>query len=191
MKISFPHPSLLEDWKSGLYSTGVTEPWTQQVVAAILTASNKYSVLELGTYLGHTTVWLADALKYTGGKVTSVELDPERCEAAKERLTNCVGGDNWTVVQSDSLAFLREQPVGAYDFVWVDDDHTLSHVAEEMNLLLDRNHQIVAKGGIVLMHDVIGPHALGGICKRWHGTILDFPKLGTDGGLGVIQVSDL
>ena len=61
-----------------------------QVVAGIRQASgrllhglilkHKYTrALEIGTSTGHSGVWIAWALAKTGGRLTTVEVDPERC----------------------------------------------------------------------------------------------------------------
>jgi predicted O-methyltransferase YrrM len=41
-------------------------------------------VLELGTSNGYSTLWLADAVAETGGRVTTVELEPTRADGAGE-----------------------------------------------------------------------------------------------------------
>jgi len=193
MNIQWPRSWLIEDWPQ-VYNTGVTEPWTQAVAAAILRASGKHDVLELGSYLGHTTVWLADVLEYSADPMpwlTAVELDPERVKATREKLQRMSLGFNWTVCQEDTIVYLKGCKPHSIDFVWLDDDHNADHVAEELELLIKPNQRdlgIVKPGGIVLMHDVYGPHALGGVCSRYGGICLDFPKLGSDGGIGIIQL---
>lgn len=36
------------------------------------------SVLEVGTSNGYSTIWLADAVRATGGRVMSIDADPEK-----------------------------------------------------------------------------------------------------------------
>ena len=195
--INWPDDSTKADWESGVYMEGATEPWTQQVVASLLVARQKRGlrVLELGSFKGHTTVWLAKALESMGGgTLDTVELDPARSQVTYARLDQLAPVDVfWDTVCQDSLAFLHITAPGSYDFIWVDDSHEVAHVANELEMLLRPTQpelSIVASGGLVLMHDVVGPHGLGAVCKRFGGIILDFPKLGTDGGLGIIQSPD-
>ncbi len=195
--INWPDDSTKADWESGVYMEGATEPWTQQVVASLLTARQKRGlrVLELGSFKGHTTVWLAKALDdLDGGFLDTVELDPARAIITRDRLSQ-LNPENvyWDVITQDSLDFLHIVQPSTYDFVWVDDSHEVGHVANELEMLLRPTLpelSIIASGGLVLMHDVVGPHGLGAVCKRFGGIILDFPKLGTDGGLGIIQAGD-
>ncbi len=193
--INWPDDSTKNDWYSGIYMEGATEPWTQQIVASLLIAQQRRGVrvLELGSFKGHTTVWLAKALESMGGgQLDTVELEIARSEITYDRLDQLAPvAVYWQAIFLDSIEFLRGAEPNSYDFVWVDDSHEVAHVANELELLLQPTNaalRIVAPGGLVLMHDVVGPHGLGGVCKRFGGMILDFPKLGTDGGLGIIPV---
>lgn len=189
--IDWPDASTEADWDSGVYMEGAAEPWTQQVIASLLIAMRKRRVLELGSFKGHTTAFLAKALEAIGGgSLTAVEHDVDRSFATETRLASL----NLHSVQfiahcGDSIEFLSAAEPNSYDFVWVDDSHEVAHVANELELLLQPTRpdvRIVSPGGIVLMHDVVGLHGLGAVCRRFGGLVLDFPKLGTDGGLGIV-----
>jgi predicted O-methyltransferase YrrM len=45
------------------------------------------NILELGTSYGYSTIWLAEAAKANGGKVTTCELSPAKHEYARASLT--------------------------------------------------------------------------------------------------------
>ncbi len=47
---------------------------------------NARSVLEIGTTTGYWTLWLAAAMEATSGKITTIEIKPERVKKAKENL---------------------------------------------------------------------------------------------------------
>lgn len=195
--LAWPHLSLLEEWQQGgSYKTGSTEPWTQQVVAALLAATWSQSVLELGCYTGTTSIWLCQTLqRMGGGTYTGVEIEYERQKATIERLSALHLPDvEWKVLNADSLSVLRTLPARSIDFAWVDDDHTPSHVADELELLCRptlRESAVMAPGGLITMHDVYGDGSmpgLAGACAGYHGFSLNFPRLGALGGLGLIQV---
>ena len=40
-------------------------------------------ILEIGTSTGYSTLWLADAAKVTGAKVTTLEIDEKRTQQAQ------------------------------------------------------------------------------------------------------------
>jgi predicted O-methyltransferase YrrM len=58
-------------------------------------ATGARSVLELGTSNGYSTIWLADAVRATGGRLTTIEIDDTRgamaaANLARARLRNFV-----------------------------------------------------------------------------------------------------
>ena len=184
--INWPHESVREAWDAGIYTSGVTEPWCQQAVAALLVATGQRTVLELGSYLGYTTAWLACTLeRMGGGSIVGVEHEPERANHAYDVLLDLDLLDDvqWTIARRDALDFLRADHA-TYGFAWVDDDHTAAHVNEELSLLKPR----MAPGGLICMHDVSGPLGLDEVCRAHGGYVLHFPRLGPAGGLGLIQV---
>ena len=185
--IRWPSPLLKEAWDEGtLYPTGVTEPWTQQVVADLLVASGQSVVLELGTYLGFTTLWLALALDAAerDSRLLTVELDRSRCNAAYARLAPIpLKHVNVTFAQDEACHAINALPDASVGFAWVDDDHSPAHVDEELTLLRPK----MREGGLITMHDVSGPLGLDAVCRAHGGHVLHFPRLGAAGGLGVIQ----
>jgi len=58
------------------------EPETARLLALLVRATAARAVLELGTSNGYSTLWLADAVRDTGGTVVSVELDADRSAQA-------------------------------------------------------------------------------------------------------------
>ena len=50
----------------------------------LIVKNNFKSALEIGTSSGHSTIWLAKAMNQTGGKVTTIEIDPGRYNKALE-----------------------------------------------------------------------------------------------------------
>lgn len=59
---------------------------TGKLLGLLIRSLNAKRVLEFGTCLGFSTIWLAEALKETGGKLTSVEFRRELYEATKKTL---------------------------------------------------------------------------------------------------------
>ena len=62
------------------------EPETAALLAVLVRSGRRRSLLEIGTSNGYSTVWLAWAAEATGGRVTSVEMDPGRQRMADENL---------------------------------------------------------------------------------------------------------
>jgi predicted O-methyltransferase YrrM len=76
-------------------------------------------VLEIGTSYGYSTVWLADAVRATGGRVTTLELVAEKQQHARAQLTRA-GLERFVDFKlgeaRDTLAALP----GPFDFVLID-----------------------------------------------------------------------
>ena len=72
----------------------------REVFAQIMAAHPFSAIAETGTLHGHTTRYMAEA---SGRPVYSIEVDPQRCRAARENLADCPGvvlfsGDSATVL---------------------------------------------------------------------------------------------
>lgn len=62
------------------------EPPTAELLAVLVRATRARRILELGSSNGYSTLWLADAVQVTGGRVTSVDVDATRTSLARENL---------------------------------------------------------------------------------------------------------
>lgn len=186
MYVVTPTPGLQQEWFDGEYLKGSTEPWTQQLVAALAAAIGAKRVLETGTFLGHTTLWVAETLQHA--EITTIDNDARRLELAQRMYAEHASESNHCNVQwllGDAIEHLASLPDASLDFVFLDDDHTYEHVAEEVRLALRK----VRPGGIICGHDVFGRFGLGEIFARAGGYCFDLPRLHAGWGLGVIQVS--
>jgi predicted O-methyltransferase YrrM len=96
------------------------EPESGALLNLIVRALGARDVLELGTSNGVSTLWLADALAATGGRLLSVELDPDRGRAARENLERA-GLDGVVELRTgDAADVLRESAEHAWDVVFLD-----------------------------------------------------------------------
>jgi predicted O-methyltransferase YrrM len=53
-------------------------PATGQLMNLLIKGARAKTILEVGSSYGYSTVWLAEAARDTGGKVTSLEIHPEK-----------------------------------------------------------------------------------------------------------------
>src|SRR5688572_21052103 len=77
--------------------------------------------LEIGTSTGHSTIWIAWALSKTGGKVITIEIDPERHKTAIENL-KAVGLSDYVDERLADAHDLVKTLEGPFDFVFSDAD---------------------------------------------------------------------
>ena len=85
----------------------------------LIKISNSKNVLEVCTSNGYSGIWLAKALKVTGGKLTSIEFYEKRIVLAQDNFKKCGVDDIITVLQGSAckvLPTIDEE----FDFAFVD-----------------------------------------------------------------------
>src|SRR5262249_53627317 len=77
------------------------------------------SILELGTCYGYSTIWLAEAARKTGGKVTTVEIVPDKAKQAREAIVKAGLQDYVDFRVGDARTTISDLGCG-FDFVLLD-----------------------------------------------------------------------
>src|SRR5438132_5604560 len=67
-----------------------------QFLSLLIKATRAKNVLELGTSHGYSALWIRSALQETGGKLTTIEILPERVQLAKKHLAESGWSDRVT-----------------------------------------------------------------------------------------------
>lgn len=183
MAVSYPHESLVDS-----HVAGCTEPYVAEAICALLKASDQRNVLETGSFIGTTSAWLALALESMGGgTLACCEIDTDRALGVHERLSGLnVPNVAWSIPGMDIFRYLTRIEDKSIGLVFVDDDHQKHHVEQEINALWPK----MKPGGLMLFHDVAsdGVCQLGPLIRKYGGIALDLPRLGPDGGLGIIPI---
>ena len=108
------------------------------------------SIVELGTYAGHSTNYLAEAARYNGGRVDAVDLvrwwgGVLRGQAITLR--------NRMVVRQhkmDALKYLESRSDDSIDFIFEDTNHGWNNTYQ----LIMTGTRKLRSGGIMVVHDV-------------------------------------
>lgn len=95
-------------------------PAAARLVALLIRVQRSERVLEIGTSNGYSALWLADALRDTGGRLTTVETDAERVAAARRNLARAGLTDHVDVVHGDGAEVLAKAPDASFDVVVLD-----------------------------------------------------------------------
>jgi len=78
-------------------------------------------VLEIGTSNGYSTIWLADAAEATGGRVTSLDIEPRRTAVAQENLAKAGLDDTHVELRTEDAAIvLQAAQDDAFDLIFLD-----------------------------------------------------------------------
>ncbi len=79
------------------------------------------NALEIGTSNGYSGLWLAKALKETGGHLTTIEFYEKRQSIAIENFKTCGVFDIITSIQGSAVMILENLPENEkFDFVFID-----------------------------------------------------------------------
>lgn len=114
----------------------------------ILTQSlNAQHVVELGTSTGYSGLWFGLALKQTGGKLTTYEIDPERAATARANFAEAGMADMITIVEGDAHQEITKL-TGTIDIVFLDADK--EGYVDYLTKLLP----LLRPGGLVLAHNI-------------------------------------
>lgn len=109
------------------------------------------TVLEIGTLAGYSTIWLARALP-EGGRLITLELDPDFARVAKDNFTTAGLADRITVVTGpalDTLPTLEGAGTPPFDLVFLD--------ADKVNFprYLDWALKLARPGALILADNVV------------------------------------
>lgn len=108
-------------------------------------------ILEVGTLVGYSTMWLAQSL-HDDGKVVSIESDPTHAELAREHFSQSDVGKKIELIQGRALEILQgmvDDRVTPFDFVFIDADKP--PYLEYFNLAL----QLTREGSMIVCDNVI------------------------------------
>jgi predicted O-methyltransferase YrrM len=97
------------------------EPETARLLNILARSSGAKRILEIGTSNGYSTIWLALAVAETGGKMISVERNPEKQAMARENLGRAGLLEYVDLRLGDATDIVRELN-GLFDLVFFDAD---------------------------------------------------------------------
>lgn len=94
-------------------------PDTGQLINILARSLKAPNILELGTSFGYSAIWLAEAARASGGRVTTMELAPHKSAYAREMSQKAGLADHVDFMVGDAVAMIAGLKTGL-DFVLVD-----------------------------------------------------------------------
>jgi len=135
-----PHP---ERWS--MYDSMTAEVEVLEFLRCLVRTVKPQTVVETGTFMGISTLWIAEGLKANGfGKLITCEYDAAVFEKAKERIDES-GLASWIDCRNESSLETRIQ--GNIDLLFSDSDPPLRE--QEVRRFLTQMNP----NGLILMHD--------------------------------------
>lgn len=95
---------------------------TANFLNLLIKTANSKNILEIGTSNGYSAIWLALALKETGGHLTTIEFWDKRQSIARENFKICGISDLITPIIGSAFNVMEElnQNGEKFDFVFMD-----------------------------------------------------------------------
>ena len=135
-----PHP---ERWH--MYDSMTAEAEVLEFLRTLITTIKPALVVETGSFLGVSTLWIAEGLKTNGfGKIISCEFDPVVFAKAKEKIAASDLSD-WIELRNESS--LEMHIDGTIDLFFSDSDMPIREA--EVKRFLPQ----IRPTGLILMHD--------------------------------------
>jgi len=123
-------------------------PTTGRFLFALAASQAGIEVLEIGGSRGYSSIWLAAGARVLGGRVVSLEHDPEKCAAWRANIAEA-GLEEWAeLVEGDAFATLREIE-DTFDLVFLDAEK------EGYEALFALARPLLEPGGLVVADNVL------------------------------------
>ena len=117
------------------------------LLRVLATTVGATKILEIGTAVGYSGIWLARALP-PGGMLLTLEMDPERAREARENFARAGVTDRVNVIVGDAARMIAKV-AGPFDLIFQDGDKHL-YVP-----LLDRLVSLLRPGGLLVTDNVL------------------------------------
>ena len=114
----------------------------------MVASSGAKQALEIGAASGYSAIWIGLGLRETGGKLTTIEYDPQRAREAKANIHRAGLEDVVTVVSGDAFKEIPKVP-GPIDFVFLD------AWKPDYKRFLELVYPRLTRGALFLAHNVV------------------------------------
>jgi predicted O-methyltransferase YrrM len=170
----------------------LVHPDTGALLHTLARGGGARTILEIGTCIGYSTLWLATALP-CDGRLMTLECDPARAARARDHFAAAGYADRISVIVGDAMRFLHKM-TGPFDLIFQDGDKQLYEP------MVDRLVGLLRPGGLLVADNILwnGEVVPGYVAQKKYSdedtaAIVRFAKrVATDPGLytSFLQVGD-
>lgn len=126
----------------------VVTPMVGNFLELMVRTGGVQSVLEIGTAIGYSTIWLARGTRETGGHVTTIDMNKGRLAQAKDYIRRSGLEDRVTILKGDARKILPDLK-SLYDLVFI--DAAKGEYSEYLRML----EPLIAPGGLLVADNVL------------------------------------
>jgi predicted O-methyltransferase YrrM len=181
-RIAAPRDALLEKMEeyADSHAIPIIGPLVGRLLYNLARASQSRKILEVGTAIGYSGIWLARAVAPVKGSVTTIDMDPERAKIARKNISEAGLERAVKVIEGNALKVLptlKEE----FDMIFLDSDKDVYPDAFKMSVPMLR------KGGLFVADNALwgGDVAKGGKSKdtqsmiKFNMLVSEFPGMST------------
>jgi predicted O-methyltransferase YrrM len=126
----------------------VVTPTVGNFLNLLVHTCNAQAILEIGTAIGYSTIWLARAAERTGGHITTIDLNKDRRARALEYFQRAGLQNRVTALEGDARKILQTLE-SKFDFVFI--DAAKGEYLEYLSLI----YPLISPGGLLVVDNVL------------------------------------
>ena len=151
---------------------------TGELLNMLLRLKNAKNMLEIGTSVGYSSIWCAEAMLEQVGKVITIEQNPSKIKRAKENFLKAEIQDAVEIKEGNALDILSkmnriDKYKEYFDFVLIDADK--ENIIKYFDLILP----MVSVGGIIVTDNMTYPEKYREHMKKFSNYWKENPDLNT------------
>ncbi len=151
---------------------------TGELLNMILRLTGAKNMLEIGTSVGYSTIWCAEAISEQSGQIITIEQNPKKIKRAKENfskagISECILVRQGLALEILSELCLDEKMKNHFDLALIDADK--ENVIEYFNLVLP----MISVGGAIITDNMLYPTKFRGHMKKFSDHLKANPALRT------------
>ena len=168
-QVPAPIAAILDDIKRGDTAQLAVSPEDGQFLRMLVASTGRKRALEIGAAQGYSAIWIGMGLRDTGGKLVTIEYDPQRAKEAAANVKRAGLDDIVQVISGDGFVEIPKL-TGTFDCVFVD------AWKRDYIKFFDLTYPRLDEGGLFLGHNVINKKSE---MEPFLQTILTHPRLFT------------
>jgi len=126
----------------------VVTPMVGNFLNLLVHTCKAQTILEIGTAIGYSTIWLARAAVETGGHVTTIDMNKDRLARARVYIKRAGLLDQVTTLEGDARKILKTLD-STFDFVFI--DAAKGEYLEYLSLI----YPLIAPEGLLVVDNVL------------------------------------